>query len=191
MIAILDYNAGNTRSVYNALKRLGKYAMVTADPAQLRAASHVIFPGVGEASSAMKYLEEHRLDTLLRELTQPVLGICLGMQLLCTHTEERDTKCLGIIDAQVRKFAPGLKVPHMGWNDLTSVKGELVSDTEGQDFYFVHSYYVDLCDATSGICEYGVKFTATLQQDNFYGVQFHTEKSGPAGLDLLKKFTEL
>ena len=193
-IAIVKYNAGNTRSVLCALKRLGYDAIVTGDRADLRAADRVIFPGVGEASSAMAYLREHGLDTFLPTLKQPFLGICLGMQLMCSFSEEHETECLGIFPESVKKFVPlnGEKIPHMGWNTLETKDNPLFKGlTDPLWCYFVHSYYVPFSDDTIATCEYASqKFTASLQKDNFWGCQFHPEKSGSIGQRILKNFLE-
>ena len=190
--AIVKYNAGNIRSVELALERLGKTAIVTDDEEQLRNADRVIFPGVGEASSAMNYLQQKGLDKLLPTLTQPVLGICLGMQLLCRHSEEADTKCLGVFDHDVKKFTGALKIPHMGWNTVGQLKEPLFNTIEGEAYmYFVHSFYADLGKQSAAVTDYIIPFSAALQKDNFYGVQFHPEKSGLAGEQLLKNFLAL
>ena len=192
-IAIIDYKAGNTQSVQNALNRLGYTAELTATPEKIKAADKVIFPGVGNAGAAMKSLVEAGLDDVLRKLDQPVLGICLGMQLLCSSSEEDNTPGLGIIDAAVRKFIPanGMKVPHMGWNNVVFTYGKTRSEEAETYVYYVHSYYMELNSFTTAITEYTVPFTAMLQKDNFYGMQFHPEKSGVSGELLLKKFLEL
>ena len=189
MIAIIKYNAGNIKSVENALQRLDKECVVTDDAATIRAASHVIFPGVGEASTAMKYLRERGLDTLIKDLKQPVLGICLGQQLMCAHSEENDVDCLGIFDCLVKKFPAEDKVPHIGWNDFSEVKGTLfdgISVTD--DVYFVHSYFAEICPETSAVCDYILPFSAGLQKDNFYATQFHPEKSADIGEQILRNF---
>jgi glutamine amidotransferase len=191
-VAIVKYNAGNIRSVYFALERLGIEAKITDDQEQIRASDKVIFPGVGEASTTMKYLKEKKLDILLRELTQPVLGICLGLQLMCAHSEEGDTECIGIFGLKVKKFEKKLKVPHMGWNSLQQVSGKLISpDLEGRFVYFVHSYYAALGENTSAIADYIKPFSAAIERDNFYATQFHPEKSGPVGEKILKNFLGL
>ncbi len=191
-VAIVKYNAGNIRSVYFALERLGIEATITDDHEKLRTADRVIFPGVGEASTTMKYLKERKLDILLRELTQPVLGICLGLQLMCTHTEEGDADCIGIFDLEVKKFEMKLKVPHMGWNSLENVSGKLFSpEIEGTFVYFVHSYYAALGKNTSAVTHYMNPFSAAIERGNFYATQFHPEKSGPVGEKILKNFLEL
>ena len=191
-VAIVKYNAGNIRSVYFALQRLGIEAAITDDHDQLRRADRVIFPGVGEASTTMKYLKEKKLDILIRELTQPVLGICLGLQLMCSHSMEGDIDCIGIFDLKVKKFETKLKVPHMGWNSLENISGRLISPgTEGSFVYFVHSYYATLGDTTSAVTRYGNPFSAAIERDNFYATQFHPEKSGPVGEKILKNFLEL
>ncbi len=190
--AIVKYNAGNIRSVELAFERLGKKAIVTDDGETLRNADRVIFPGVGEASSAMNYLQLKGLDKLLPTLTQPVLGICLGMQLLCQHSEEADTQCLGVFDHEVKKFIGSSKIPHMGWNTIEqTVKPLFNSITENPFMYFVHSYYADLGKQTAAVTDYIIPFSAALQKDNFYGVQFHPEKSGDLGEQLLKNFLAL
>lgn len=190
-VAIVKYNAGNIRSVYFALERLGIEAAITENHEQLCTADRVIFPGVGEASTTMKYLKERKLDILLKELTQPVLGICLGLQLMCAHTEEGDADCIGIFDLEVKKFETKLKVPHMGWNSLENVSGKLFSpDTEGSFVYFVHSYYATLGKNTSAVTQYSIPFSAAIERDNFYATQFHPEKSGPVGEKILKNFLE-
>jgi len=192
MIAIIDYNAGNTRSVQNALERLGQKAMVTSDADIIWKAEKVIFPGVGEAGSAMKYLRDLNLDQVIGSLTQPFLGICLGLQLMCRHSEESDTTGLGIFDTDVRKFPPTRLVPHMGWNTLTDLKGPLFKGLpETNDLYFVHSYYAGLCRQTAATCEYIFPFSAALQSDNFLAVQFHPEKSADTGERILKNFLAL
>jgi len=192
MIAIIDYNAGNTRSVKNALERLGYEAKVTSDADMISKADKVIFPGVGEAGSAMKYLRELNLDLAIKSLTQPFLGICLGLQLMCLYSEEGDTTGLGIYDTEVRKFPPTSLVPHMGWNTLTDLKGPLFSGLpESSDLYFVHSYYAGLCCETAATCEYIFPFSAAMQRDNFFAVQFHPEKSADTGEHILKNFLAL
>jgi len=193
-IAVIDYNAGNVRSVLYALERLGVSALLTADPKQIQAADKVIFPGVGEAGSTMRHLRERGLDEVIRGLTQPVLGICLGMQLLCSHSEEGDTPCLGIIPQQVLRFRPQAneKVPHMGWNTIHSLKSDLFSaELEAQHVYFVHSFYVELGAYTIAQSDYVLPFSAALQKDNFYATQFHPEKSAQAGARILKGFLEI
>jgi glutamine amidotransferase len=190
--AIIKYNAGNIQSVLFALERLGAPALVTDDPKLIREADKVIFPGVGEASSAMQYLRDRKLDEVIRSLTQPVLGICLGMQLMCMHSDEGDTTCLGIFETQVKKFDHGLKTPQMGWNQVKQTQPELFSGFD-QDpyFYFVHSYYAGLCAETAATTDYGLTFSSGLQKGNFYGVQFHPEKSAEAGQLLLENFLKL
>jgi glutamine amidotransferase len=191
-VAIIKYNAGNIRSVDFALRRLGVEAVITDDHAQIRKARRVIFPGVGEASTTMKHLRDRGLDRLIRELEQPVLGICLGLQLMCAHSEEGDTDCIGIFDLSVRRYEPLLKVPHMGWNSLGMLKGNLIErDLDGEFVYFVHSYYAPVGPETAAVTEYIHPFSAALEKDNFYATQFHPEKSGPVGERILKKFLEL
>jgi glutamine amidotransferase len=192
MIAIVKYNAGNTRSVQNALNRLGYDSVVTDDVQTLMSADKVIFPGVGEASSAMFYLQERGLDLVIKNLTQPVLGICLGLQLLCSETEEGNTKCLGVFENKVRRFEETDIVPHMGWNDIISLQGELYNGVQtGDDMYFVHSYYADLSERTTAICNYITPFSASLKKDNFYATQFHPEKSADIGEKIILNFLEL
>jgi imidazole glycerol-phosphate synthase subunit HisH len=197
-VAIIKYNAGNIMSVELALKRLGVNATITADPDRIRKADRVIFPGVGEASTTMSYLREHQLDTLITSLKQPVLGICLGLQLMCSHSEEGDVDCLGIFPEKVKKFlpAPGqeyvTKVPHMGWNSIRNLKSDLFDPSlENQYVYFVHSYYAATGDDTAATCNYITPFSAALQRDNFYATQFHPEKSGPIGARILGNFINL
>ena len=192
MIAIVKYNAGNITSVKNALERLGYSCVVTDDKNLLQKAEKVIFPGVGEASSAMKYLKEKGLDEVIKNLKQPVLGICLGQQLLCQFSEEGNTQCLGIFEASVKKFDPKLKVPHMGWNTISGLNSELYKDISNEeDFYFVHSYYAEICRETTAVCDYIVPFSASMQKANFYATQFHPEKSSTAGEQLLLNFLKL
>jgi glutamine amidotransferase len=194
-IAIVKYNAGNVQSVQHAMERLGETALWTDDPAEIRRADRVIFPGVGEASSAMQHLRERGLDTVIRELKQPVLGICLGLQLFCRHSEENDTDCMGIFEVAVRKFKPGvnhLKVPHMGWNTLRDLRGPLFEGIPEESFvYFVHSYFAEQHESAIATTDYGVPFAAALQRDNFYAVQFHPEKSGATGQQILANFLKL
>lgn len=192
MIAIIKYNAGNITSVQNALERLGYSSLVTDDPKLIQQAEKVIFPGVGEASSAMQYLREKGLDEVIKNLTQPVLGICLGQQLLCQFSEEGNTNCLGIFEGNVKKFEPKLKVPHMGWNNISALKSVLYNGISTEEnFYFVHSYYAEVCAETSAICDYIVPFSASMQKGNFYATQFHPEKSSQAGEQLLLNFLKL
>lgn len=197
-VAIIKYNAGNIMSVDYALQRLGISATVTDDPDLIRGADRVIFPGVGEASTTMRFLRERKLDHLIAELKQPVLGICLGLQLMCLHSEEGDTPCIGIFNENIRKFpvtvSPDkrLKVPHMGWNTVYGLKSRLFdSSLENQYTYFVHSYYATIGAETIALSDYGVPFSAALQRDNFYATQFHPEKSGHAGSIIIKNFLEL
>ncbi|MFH1853278.1 MAG: imidazole glycerol phosphate synthase subunit HisH [Candidatus Neomarinimicrobiota bacterium] len=192
MIAILKYNAGNIRSVANALNRLGVESILTDDPDVLNRADKVIFPGVGEAGSAMTYLQARGLNTVLKQLTQPVLGICLGLQLLGRHSEEGDTSGIGIFAERVRKFPPGAKVPHMGWNNFTTIRGPLFDGIAAdEDLYFVHSYYLETGPDTTAVTEYQLPFSAAVQKDNFHAVQFHPEKSAAVGQRLLRNFLSL
>jgi len=192
MIAIIDYGAGNIRSVQNALTRVGVYSKLTNDPDELRSAEKVIFPGVGEASFAMEQLRKQELDFLIPSLKQPVLGICLGMQLLCNFSEEGSTKTLGVFDTTVKEFEPILNVPHTGWNSCKKLNSPLFDGISLEDdFYFVHSFYAELCSATVATCDYIFPFSAALQKDNFFGVQFHPEKSASIGSKLLQNFLAL
>ena len=192
MIAVAKYNAGNIRSVQNALQRLGYESVVTDDSELLKNAEKVIFPGVGEASSAMKYLKDKSLDVVIKSLKQPVLGICLGQQLMCAFSEEGNVNCLGIFKTIVKKFPPRDIVPHMGWNNLTNLNGVLFDGvSELDDFYFVHSYYAELCKDTTASCNYIVPFSAALNVNNFYATQFHPEKSGKIGETILQNFLTL
>ncbi len=194
---ILKYNAGNIQSVLFALDRMGVEATVTDDHEAIQSASRVIFPGVGEASSAMRYLRERKLDVLIRGLRQPVLGICLGMQLLCEHSEENNTTCLGIVPLQVRRFEtpPGeerIKVPQVGWNSIHELKTGLFIGIEEKSFvYNVHSYYVEDTGFTIASSNYGLRYASAICKDNFYGVQFHAEKSGEVGERILRNFLSL
>lgn len=192
-IAIVKYNAGNIQSVSFALERLGIDYSITDEREAIAAADKVLFPGVGEASTTMQYLRERNLDSLITGLRQPVLGICLGMQLMCRHSEENDTDCLGIFDQPVKRFVPtgDLKVPHMGWNQLRVTDGWLKPSVDKQNVYFVHSFYVPVNPFTAAETEYIVPFSAALHRDNFYAVQFHPEKSAAAGEDVLKSFLDL
>lgn len=191
-IAIIDYNAGNVRSVYYALQRLGIEANITTNPNEIRDADKVIFPGVGEAGSTMKYLKERELDILISQLKQPVLGICLGMQLLCNYTEEAQTDCLKVFTNQVKLFKGKNKVPHVGWNNISNLKGDLFKNITNNPYvYFVHSFYVETQSDTVATCNYMVDFSAAIQKDNFYAVQFHPEKSSEVGQQILKNFIEL
>jgi len=189
-LAIIKYNAGNIQSVMIALERLGVNAVVTDDVEEIKNADRVIFPGVGEASTAMEYLKEKKLDELIRDLIQPVLGICLGMQLLCDHSEENDTDCLGIVPVQVKRFNdPQLKIPQMGWNSIHGLKSPLFNNIEeGSFIYNVHSYYAEDSDYSIATCDYGLYYSAAIHKDNFYGVQFHTEKSADTGDRILRNF---
>ncbi|HNP18596.1 MAG TPA: imidazole glycerol phosphate synthase subunit HisH [Fulvivirga sp.] len=192
MIAIIKYNAGNILSVQNALNRLGYDSMITDCIADIQAADKVIFPGVGEASSAMKYLKERKLDEVILAIKQPFLGICLGLQLMCKSTEEGSTKCLGIFDTEVKLFPPVEKVPNMGWNNFENVNGELFEGVSTMDdLYYVHSYYAELCKDTIATCKYVKPFSAALQKDNFYATQFHPEKSAGIGALILNNFLKL
>ena len=192
MIAILKYNAGNVKSVENAVSKLGYEVMLTDDEKQLRSADKVIFPGVGEARSAMKYLKENQLDKVIKSLEQPVLGICLGMQLMCEHSEEGNTTGLGIFQTKVKKFPPLDLVPQMGWNNFISLKGDLFQNISLEnDCYFVHSFYAEICTETIAVTDYILPFSAGLQKDNFYATQFHPEKSSETGLQILKNFLAL
>lgn len=191
-IVIVKYNAGNIKSVDFAVQRFGAKAEITNDHEKIRKADRVIFPGVGEASTTMKYLRDHKLDMLLRGLKQPVLGICLGLQLMCSHSEENDVDCIGIFDEKVRLFEPKLKVPHMGWNSIKNLKTDLFPDElNGQYVYFVHSYYAEVGSNTIAETDYINDFSAALHKDNFYATQFHPEKSGPVGAKILKRFLEI
>ena len=193
IVAIINYNAGNTASVANALGRLGIEPVITDDAARLKVADRVIFPGVGEASTAMKYLRTRGLDTVIKSLTQPVLGICLGMQLLCASSEENDTECLGVVKSRVRKFeSANLKIPHVGWNTIGDLRSPIFDGIEGGEyFYFVHGYYVETNQETTATCEYAAKFSAAFEHGNFFGVQFHPEKSGNAGQRILENFLKI
>lgn len=194
-VAVLKYNAGNIRSVDYALKRLGVDAVITGDEKELRAADKVIFPGVGEAATTMEYLRAHGMDRLIKELRQPVLGICLGMQLMCAHSEEGDADCLGIFDTEVKRFVSYKhedKVPHMGWNTIAQTNSGLFKGFDKGEFvYFVHSFYVPVNKDTAAVTNYILPFSAALHKDNFYATQFHPEKSGAVGERILRNFLEL
>jgi len=197
-IVIIKYNAGNIESVNNALNRLGFRSEITADPNKIKKADKVIFPGVGEASTTMAYLRGEGIDELITSLKQPVLGICLGLQLMCSHSEEGDTTCLGIFDEPVKRFVPEpgqefiTKVPHMGWNVISGLKSEIFSsELELQYVYFVHSYYASVGEHTAATCNYIIPFSAALHKDNFYATQFHPEKSGSIGSNILENFLHL
>ena len=192
-IAIIKYNAGNTQSVIFALNRLGIEPVLTADFEEIRKADKVIFPGVGEASSTMKYLKALKMNQLIPDLKQPVLGICLGQQLMCKHSEENNTDCLGIFDQEVKRFIPEHqeKVPHMGWNELSELKGKMMQTLPDPNVYFVHSYYVPVNALTVASTNYIIPFSAAMQRDNFYAVQFHPEKSGAQGQKIIQNFIEL
>lgn len=198
-LAIIKYNAGNIQSVLYALERLGLEAEVTDDADKIKSADKVLFPGVGEASSAMQSLRENHLDQVIKDLKQPVFGICVGMQLLCQHSEENDTSCLGIVPVQVKKFLSSpsgrqtgmRKVPQIGWNKIYDLKSDLFKGIEEKSFiYNVHSYYAEDSEYTIAKCDYGLEYAAAIRKDNFYGVQFHTEKSATVGDRILKNFIE-
>ncbi|MCX6205433.1 MAG: imidazole glycerol phosphate synthase subunit HisH [Bacteroidetes bacterium] len=197
-LVIIKYNAGNIQSVLYALERIGVEAIVTDDESLIRSADKVIFPGVGEASTAMNYLKERGLDILIKSLTQPVLGICLGMQLMCAYSEENDTSCLGIFDEQVKKFNPDmkeqaeLKVPQIGWNNIFDLKTDLFKGLKENSYcYFVHGYYAAKGEHTIATTNYVLPYSAALHRNNFYGVQFHPEKSASVGEQILKNFIQL
>ena len=194
-IAIVKYNAGNIYSVVNALRRMGIEPDLTDDIERLTAADKVIFPGQGEVRSAMEYLKARRLDEVIRNLRQPVFGICVGQQLLCRHSEEGDVDCIGIFDADVRRFQPSRheeKVPAMGWNQITNTKSPLFKAFKGGEYvYFVHSYYVPLCAETIATADYILPYSAALAKDNFFATQFHPEKSGSVGERILRNFIDL
>jgi imidazole glycerol-phosphate synthase subunit HisH len=200
-LVIIKYNAGNIQSVLYALERIGMNAVVTDDYEQIQKADKVIFPGVGEASSAMRYLREHKLDTIIKNLQQPVLGICLGMQLMCAYSEENDTTCLGIFDEHVKLFKPAsvedeqgvrVKVPQIGWNNIFNLKTKLFNGLPENSYcYFVHGYYAALGEHTIATADYVQPYSAALHKNNFYGAQFHPEKSAKAGEQILKNFLSL
>ncbi len=193
-LTIIDYNAGNTQSVIFALNRLGIEPTLTDDFEAIKKADKVIFPGVGEASTTMAFLKEKKLDQLIPSLKQPVLGVCLGMQLMCAYSEENETTCMGIFDQQVKRFQPtdGQKVPHMGWNNITQLKSDIFTPTlEKERAYFVHSYYAELSPYTIATTNYCGEFSAALHKDNFYATQFHPEKSGTIGAKILENFINL
>lgn len=192
MIAIIRYNAGNITSVENTLKRLGYSCNVTDDIDMIQKADKVIFPGVGEASSAMNYLTSRRIDRIILSLTQPVLGICLGLQLMCDQSEEGNTPCLGIFNTSVKRFPAKCIVPHMGWNNLAIMESPLFTGiTQDDNFYFVHSYYAGICNHTTASCNYLLPFSAAMQKNNFFATQFHPEKSGSIGEKLLLNFLNM
>lgn len=194
MIAIVDYKMGNLRSVENALKRLGAEFTVTSDAAVIRSADRVLMPGVGNAAEAMENLRAASLIDVVRSLRRPVLGICVGMQVMCRHSEEGDVDCLNLFDARVKRFEPSadLKVPHMGWNTIGNLESKLFKGIDGGEYvYFVHSYYPELCPDTIATSRHGVMFSAALKYENFYGTQFHPEKSGDVGERIIENFLRL
>lgn len=192
MIAIIKYNAGNVRSVLNSIEKLGYDAIITDNHNTIKNSEKVIFPGVGEASSAMNHLKQSGLDVLFHSLTQPILGICLGLQLMCKHSEEGNVNCIGIFEVKVKKFPPKNIIPHTGWNNFSQLNGVLFNNiSTNHDVYYVHSYYAELCNYSSAISEYILPFSSALQKNNFYAVQFHPEKSGKIGEQILKNFLEI
>ena len=193
-VAIVKYNAGNIYSVVNAMKRLGIEPVLTDDAEMLQKADRVLFPGQGQAREAMEYLKAHQLDQVIKNLKQPVLGICVGQQLLCRHSEEGDVDCIGIFYVDVKRFQPQKhedKVPAMGWNEIYDLKTELFKGLSHPYSYFVHSYYVPLCEETIAKADYILPYSASLHKDNFYTCQFHPEKSGKVGEQILKNFLEI
>ena len=191
-IVIIKYNAGNVYSVSSALKRLGYSPLISSNPKEIEAADKIIFPGVGEAGSAMKFLRDTKLDEVIPQLKQPFLGVCLGLQLLCNYSEEGETKCLGVFNRKIKKFPPKLKVPHMGWNSIKFSNNKLFTNLPENPFvYFVHSYYAELSEYTIAKTDYILPFSSALQKNNFYALQFHPEKSGKTGEQILKNFIEL
>ena len=194
-VAVIKYNAGNVYSVVNALRRLGVEPVLTDDKGRIASADKVVFPGQGEAANAMSYLRRHGLDKVIKNLRQPVLGICIGQQLLCRHSEEGDTDCLGVFDADVFKFKASChedKIPAMGWNSLYDLKSPLFKGMpDGEYVYFVHSYYVPVCSFTTAKSDYILPYSAAMQKDNFYATQFHPEKSGSVGEAILHNFLEI
>ena len=191
-LKIVNYGAGNIKSIQFAFQRLGYDAVLTNNSEEIIASDKVIFPGVGEASSAMKMLKDSGLDTLIPQLKQPVLGICLGMQLMCNHTEEGNTKGLGIFDVDVKRFSNAVKVPQMGWNTVKNLKSDLFKNiSEGDYMYLVHSYYAENCEESIATSDYKIEYASALENDNFFGVQFHPEKSSNAGAQLLQNFLDL
>lgn len=193
-VAIVKYNAGNIYSVVNALRRMGLEPTLTDNPEMLKKADRVLFPGQGHARKAMEYLKARRIDEVIRDLRQPVLGICVGQQLLCRHSDEGDVDCIGIFDVEVKHFQPEKhedKVPCMGWNKLYNTRSPLMKGIEGGYVYFVHSYYVPLCEETIAIANYTLPYSASMHKDNFYACQFHPEKSGEVGERIIKNFLEL
>lgn len=191
-VIIIDYGAGNIKSIQFAFKRLGVVALLSNNIDEIRAADKIIFPGVGEASSAMKMLQESGLDKVIPTLKQPVLGICLGMQLMCNSSEEGNTKGLSIFDVAIKRFSKAVKVPQMGWNTISNLKSDLFTGIKEKEFmYLVHSFYAENCKESIATTAYGIEYAAALQKDNFYGVQFHPEKSSVAGEQILKNFLEL
>lgn len=190
-VCVIDYGMGNIASVMNSFRRLEVEATLSSDPEVISSAQRVVLPGVGHAARAMSALRERELDRLIPQLTQPVLGICLGLQILCTVSEEGDTPGLGVFPLRVRRFREDLKVPHVGWNTVEAISGIESSLADRNYYYFVHSYFAELGPQTTGQTTYGENFSAVLERDNFYGVQFHPEKSGAAGLALLERFLKL
>lgn len=191
-IAIVKYDAGNVCSITNALNRLGIDPVITDNAEYLSTADKIIFPGVGEASSAMQYLKAHHLDNLIRDLKQPLLGICLGMQLLCRFSEENNTDCLGIFDLNVKKFSSPLKIPQIGWNSIDNLSSELFKGIDNDEYvYFVHSYYAEIGKNTIATTDYGITYSSALHKNNFYATQFHPEKSGIVGAKIIENFINL
>jgi len=191
-IAVIKYNAGNVYSMKSTLERLKINPVLTDDPEKIMSADKVIFPGVGEAGSAMEYLKKHELDKVIKELSQPFLGVCLGLQLLCRHTEENNTDCLNLFNVSIKKFPPKLKVPQIGWNSITFNDDPLFAGIKQNEYvYFVHSYYAKIGEETISTTDYIIPFSSAIRKNNFYGVQFHPEKSGTVGENIIKNFIEL